>query len=103
MLGEILSGLAIEDSSTDIKTVTERENADTNLTIDKNSELSKLLARDEEQLKTGVIEAEREDTLVEHTNSHDRNRIALGNKNRLLWTKHIKQQQERDKDKGMSI
>ncbi|WP_255586032.1 hypothetical protein [Wolbachia endosymbiont of Mansonella perstans] len=33
----------------------ERKNADTNLTIDRNSELSKLLARDEEQLKTGVM------------------------------------------------
>jgi hypothetical protein len=87
----------LQDSSTDIKTVAERENADTNLTIDKNSELSKLLARDEEQLKTGVIEAEREDTLVEHTNSHDRNRIALANRNRkLLWTEHVAKQQAKE-------
>ncbi|MDR1139653.1 MAG: hypothetical protein LBJ80_00760 [Rickettsiales bacterium] len=98
----LLEDKLLQDSSTDIKTVAKRENSDTNLTIDKNSELSKLLARDEEQLKTGVIEAEREDTLVEHTNSHDRNRIALANRNRkLLWTEHIKQQQE--KDKGVSI
>ncbi|MDR2548117.1 MAG: hypothetical protein LBC34_01245 [Rickettsiales bacterium] len=98
----LLEAGLLKDDSTDIKTMAKRENADTNLTIDKNSELSKLLARDEEQLKTGVIEAEREDTLVEHTNSHDRNRIALANRNRkLLWTEHIKQQQERDK--GVSI
>ncbi|MDR2978653.1 MAG: hypothetical protein LBU56_04620 [Rickettsiales bacterium] len=88
----------LKDSSADIKTVTEQENSDTNLTIDKNSELSKLLARDEEQLKTGVIEAEREDTsLVEHTNSHDRNRIALANRNRkLLWTEHVAKQQAKE-------
>ncbi|MGL9688976.1 MAG: hypothetical protein ACR5K6_04450 [Wolbachia sp.] len=79
----------------------ERENADTNLTIDKNSNLHRLLEKDVAQLKVGVIEEERDSTLVEHTNSHDRNRIALGNKNRLLWTKYIKQQQE--KNKGVSI
>ncbi|MDG7052767.1 MAG: hypothetical protein LKM45_02665 [Wolbachia endosymbiont of Alcedoecus sp.] len=95
----------LKDNSTDVKKVAERENADTNLTIDKNSNLHRLLEKDVAQLKTGVIEEEREDTLVEHTNSHDRNRIALANRNRkLLWTKHVAEsQQEKDKGKGISI
>ncbi|MGL9717716.1 MAG: hypothetical protein ACR5K9_03340 [Wolbachia sp.] len=92
----------LKDDSTDVKKVAERESAGTNQVIDKNSDLSKILEKDEEQLKVGVIEEEREDTLAEHINSHDRNRIALSNKNRLLWTKHVKQQQE-NKDKGISI
>ncbi|MGL9703117.1 hypothetical protein [Wolbachia endosymbiont of Cimex lectularius] len=97
----LLADGLLKDNSTDVKKVAERENADTNLTIDKNSNLHRLLEKDVAQLKVGVIEEERDSTLVEHTNSHDRNRIALGNKNRLLWTKYIKQQQE--KDKGVSI
>ncbi|WCR58736.1 MAG: hypothetical protein PG978_000150 [Wolbachia endosymbiont of Ctenocephalides felis wCfeF] len=98
----LLADGLLKDNSTDVKKVAERENADTNLTIDKNSNLHRLLEKDVARLKAGVIEEEREDTLVEHTNSHDRNRIALANRNRkLLWTEHIKQQQERDK--GVSI
>ncbi|QOD38751.1 WH2 domain-containing protein [Candidatus Wolbachia massiliensis] len=93
----------LKDNSTDVKTATEQENNDTNPTTDENSKLHKLLEQDKAQLKVGVIEEEREDTLVERTNSHDRNRIALGNKNRLLWTKHVKQQQEKERDKGVSI
>ncbi|NSM56129.1 hypothetical protein HET73_00075 [Wolbachia endosymbiont of Atemnus politus] len=95
----------LKDNSTDVKKVAERENANTNPTVDKNSELYKLLEKDEAQLKAGVIEEEREDTLAEHTNSHDRNRIALANRNRkLLWTKHVTEsQQEKGKDKGISI
>lgn len=98
----LLEPRLLKDDSTDVKKVAERENADTNLTIDKNSNLHRLLEKDVARLKAGVIEEEREDTLVEHTNSHDRNRIALANRNRkLLWTEYIKQQQE--KDKGMLI
>ncbi|NUX01428.1 hypothetical protein GO685_02780 [Wolbachia endosymbiont of Madathamugadia hiepei] len=98
----LLADGLLKDNSTDVKKVAERENADTDLTIDKNSNLHRLLEKDVARLEAGVIEEEREDTLVEHTNSRNRNRIALANRNRkLLWTEHIKQQQE--KDKGMSI
>ncbi|MFP3035954.1 MAG: hypothetical protein ACEY3A_02940 [Wolbachia sp.] len=99
----LLADGLLKDNSTDIKKVAERGNVDTNLTIDKNSNLHRLLEKDVAQLKVGVIKEEREDTPAEHTGSHDRNRIALGNKNRLLWTKHVKQQQEKDKDTGVSI
>jgi hypothetical protein len=92
----------LKDSLTDVKTVAEQENADTNLTIDKNRELSKLLEKDETQLKVGVIEEEREDTLAEHTNSHDRNRIALANRNKrpLGWAKRIAESQQEKDTKG---
>ncbi|AZU37105.1 hypothetical protein BBB02_00370 [Wolbachia endosymbiont of Bemisia tabaci] len=81
--------------------VAEQENDNTNLTIDKNSELYKLLEKDAAQLKAG-IEEERKDTLTERNDSPDRNRIALANKNKkLLWIKLIAEQQE--KDDGISI
>ncbi|MDM8335666.1 hypothetical protein QUS22_04685, partial [Wolbachia pipientis] len=92
----------LKDNSTDVKKVAEREDTDTKSTIDKKLNLHKLLKKDEVQLKIGIIEKEREDTLVEHTNSHDSNRTALGNKNRrLLWTKYIAEQQEKN-TKGAS-
>ncbi|WCR57539.1 hypothetical protein [Wolbachia endosymbiont of Ctenocephalides felis wCfeJ] len=93
----------LKDDSTNVKKVTEQENTDTNPATDKNRELHKLLEKDAAQLKVGVIEEEKEDTPTEYISSHDRNRIALSNKNKLLWTKHVKQQQEKDKDKGVSI
>ncbi|MDX5462034.1 MAG: hypothetical protein O7157_00420 [Wolbachia endosymbiont of Tetragnatha montana] len=102
----LLAAGLLKDSSTDVKTVAERENADTNPTVDKNSELYKLLEKDEAQLKAGVIEEERGDTLTEHTDGYDRNRIALANRNRrpLDWTKRIAEsQQEKDIKKGISI
>ncbi|WP_065106745.1 hypothetical protein [Wolbachia endosymbiont of Nomada ferruginata] len=88
------------------KTVAERENADTNPTVDKNSELYKLLEKDEAQLKAGVIEEERGDTLTEHTDGYDRNRIALANRNKrpLDWAKQVAEsQQKKDTNKGISI
>ncbi|WP_353287759.1 hypothetical protein [Wolbachia endosymbiont (group B) of Gerris lacustris] len=82
--------------------VAEQENDNTNLTIDKNSELYKLLEKDAAQLKAGIVEEERKDTLTERNDSPDRNRIALANKNRkLLWTKRIADKQE--KNDGISI
>lgn len=81
--------------------VAEQENDNTNLTIDKNSELYKLLEKDSVQLKAGIVE-ERKDTLTERNDSPDRNRIALANKNKkLLWIKRIAEQKE--KDDGISI
>ncbi|MGL9725201.1 MAG: hypothetical protein ACR5KV_00115 [Wolbachia sp.] len=95
----LLEAGLLKDSSIDIKIATERENNDTNSTIDKNSKLYKLLEKDITQLKTGVIEEEREDALTEHIDSPDRNRVALTNKNRkLLWIKRIAGQQEKDDD-----
>ncbi|GFQ86047.1 uncharacterized protein TNCT_567291 [Trichonephila clavata] len=81
--------------------VAEQENDNTNLTIDKNSELYKLLEKDAAQLKVGAIEEERKDTLTEHTDSYDRNRIALGNRNKrpLDWAKRIAESQEKDTNK----
>ncbi|MCA7010763.1 hypothetical protein [Wolbachia endosymbiont of Tribolium confusum] len=77
--------------------VAEQENDNTNLTIDKNSELYKLLEKDAAQLKAGIVEEERKDTLTERNDSPDRNRIALANKNKkLLWIKRIAEQQEKD-------
>ncbi|WP_434732116.1 hypothetical protein [Wolbachia endosymbiont of Zygogramma bicolorata] len=102
----LLAAGLLKDSSTDIKTVAEQENNDTNSIVDKNSNLYKLLEKDEAQLKIGVIEEERKDTLTEHTDSYDRNRIALGNRNKrpLDWTKRIAEsQQEKDTNKGISI
>ncbi|WP_353279251.1 hypothetical protein [Wolbachia endosymbiont (group B) of Xanthorhoe designata] len=82
--------------------VAEQENDNTNLTIDKNSELYKLLEKDAVQLKAGIVEGERKDTLTERNDNPDRNRIALANKNKkLLWIKRIAEQQE--KDDGISI
>ncbi|WP_375138147.1 MULTISPECIES: hypothetical protein [Wolbachia] len=86
--------------------VAEQENDNTNLTIDKNSELYKLLEKDAAQLKVGVIEEEREerkDTLTEHTDSYDRNRIALANRNKrpLGWAKRIAESQEKDTNKSI--
>ncbi|WP_246039492.1 hypothetical protein [Wolbachia endosymbiont of Carposina sasakii] len=84
----------------------ERENNDTNPTVDKNSELYKLLEKDEAQLKAGVIEEERGDTLTEHTDGYDRNRIALANRNKrpLDWAKQVAEsQQKKDTNKGISI
>jgi len=83
--------------------VAEQENDNTNLTIDKNSELYKLLEKDSAQLKVGVIEEERKDTLTEHTDSYDRNRIALGNRNKrpLDWAKRIAESQEKDTNKSI--
>ncbi|WP_353274721.1 hypothetical protein [Wolbachia endosymbiont (group B) of Hofmannophila pseudospretella] len=82
--------------------VAEQENDNTNLTIDKNSELYKLLEKDAVQLKAGIVEEERKDTLTERNDNPDRNRIALANKNKkLLWIKRIAEQQE--KDDGISI
>ncbi|BEP32302.1 MAG: hypothetical protein WBIAU2_05290 [Wolbachia endosymbiont of Drosophila biauraria] len=88
------------------KTVAERENNDTNPTVDKNSELYKLLEKDEAQLKAGVIEEERGDTLTERTDGYDRNRIALANRNKrpLDWAKQVAEsQQKKDTNKGISI
>ncbi|WP_425385903.1 hypothetical protein [Wolbachia endosymbiont (group A) of Barypeithes pellucidus] len=102
----LLAAGLLKDSSTDVKTVAERENADTSPTVDKNSELYKLLEKDKIQLEVGVIKEEREDTLTEHTDSCDRDRIALGNRNKrpLDWTKRIAEsQQEKDTNKGISI
>ncbi|MCM1001060.1 MAG: hypothetical protein KTV72_01835 [Wolbachia endosymbiont of Melophagus ovinus] len=99
----LLADGLLKDNSTDVKKVAERENVDTNLTIDKNSNLHRLLEKDVAQLEVGVIEEERDSTLVEHNNSHDRNRIALANRNRKLpWTKHVAESQQ-EKDKGISI
>lgn len=83
--------------------VAEQENDNTNLTIDKNSELYKLLEKDAAQLKVEVIEEERKDTLTEHTDSYDRNRIALGNRNKrpLGWAKRIAESQEKDTNKSI--
>ncbi|AAW70784.1 hypothetical protein EJB10_03145 [Wolbachia endosymbiont of Brugia malayi] len=92
----------LKDSSTDIRKAIERKNAHTSPTTDKNSELYKLLEKDKTQLKVRVIEKVVEGASAKHTDNYDRNRITLGNKNRkLLWTKHVKQQQE--KGKGISI
>lgn len=100
----------LKDNSTDVKTVAEQENNDTNPTVDKNSELYKLLEKDEAQLKIGVIEEERKDTLTEHTDSRDRNRVALSNELRKLskqinqpWAKQVAEpQQEKNTNKGIS-
>ncbi|WP_108784034.1 hypothetical protein [Wolbachia endosymbiont of Bemisia tabaci] len=78
----------------------EQENDNTNLTIDKNSELYKLLEKDAAQLKAG-IEEERKDTLTERNDSPDRNRIALANRNRI-WAKLIAEEKQK-KDSGISI
>ncbi|QJT93930.1 hypothetical protein HGO53_00110 [Wolbachia endosymbiont of Diaphorina citri] len=78
----------------------EQENDNTNLTIDKNSELCKLLEKDAAQLKAG-IEEERKDTLTERNDSPDRNRIALANRNRI-WAKLIAEEKQK-KDSGISI
>ncbi|UPA55244.1 hypothetical protein MWH06_00830 [Wolbachia pipientis] len=93
----------LKDNSTDIKTVAEQENNDTNSIVDKNSNLYKLLEKDAAQLKVGVIEEERKDTLTEHTDSYDRNRIALGNRNKrpLDWAKRIAESQEKDTNKSI--
>ncbi|WP_341818446.1 hypothetical protein [Wolbachia endosymbiont (group B) of Ennomos erosarius] len=102
----LLAAWLLKDSSTDVKTVAERENPDTSPTVDKNSELYKLLEKDKIQLEVGVIKEEREDTLTEHTDSYDRDRIALGNRNKrpLDWTKRIAEsQQKKDTNKGISI
>ncbi|MCX3065632.1 hypothetical protein [Wolbachia endosymbiont of Drosophila pseudotakahashii] len=102
----LLAAGLLKDSSTDVKTVAERENADTNPTVDKNSELYKLLEKDEAQLKAGVIEEERGDTLTEHTDGYDRNRIALANRNKrpLDWAKQVAEsQQKKDTNKGILI
>ncbi|WP_265032754.1 hypothetical protein [Wolbachia endosymbiont (group A) of Sicus ferrugineus] len=99
----LLAAGLLKDSSTDIKTVAEQENNDTNSIVDKNSNLYKLLEKDEAQLKIGVIEEERKDTLTEHTDSYDRNRIALGNRNKrpLDWAKRIAESQEKDINKSI--
>ncbi|XCA32976.1 MAG: hypothetical protein ABS808_04130 [Wolbachia endosymbiont of Polyergus mexicanus] len=99
----LLAAGLLKDSSTDIKTVAKQENNDTNSIVDKNSNLYKLLEKDEAQLKVGVIEEERKDTLTEHTDSYDRNRIALGNRNKrpLGWTKRIAESQEKDTNKSI--
>ncbi|MGL9757617.1 MAG: hypothetical protein ACR5LA_01895 [Wolbachia sp.] len=79
----------------------EQENDNTNLTIDKNSELYKLLEKDAAQLKAGIVEEERKDTLTERNDSPDRNRIALANRNRI-WAKLIAEEKQK-KDSGISI
>ncbi|MFV0948874.1 hypothetical protein [Wolbachia endosymbiont of Nasonia giraulti] len=79
----------------------EQENDNTNLTIDKNSELYKLLEKDAAQLKAGIVEEERKDTLTERNDSPDRNRIALANRNRI-WAKLIAEEKQK-KDNGISI
>ncbi|WP_039950318.1 hypothetical protein, partial [Wolbachia pipientis] len=76
----------------------EQENDNTNLTIDKNSELYKLLEKDAAQLKAGIVEEERKDTLTERNDSPDRNRIALANRNRI-WAKLIAEEKQK-KDNG---
>ncbi|MHC3898289.1 UNVERIFIED_CONTAM: hypothetical protein LBW93_05285 [Wolbachia endosymbiont of Nasonia longicornis] len=81
--------------------VAEQENDNTNLTIDKNSELYKLLEKDAAQLKAGIVEEERKDTLTERNDSPDRNRIALANRNRI-WAKLIAEEKQK-KDNGISI
>ncbi|MFP3019874.1 hypothetical protein [Wolbachia endosymbiont (group A) of Pogonocherus hispidulus] len=93
----------LKDGLANVKTVAEQENNDTNSTVDKNSNLYKLLEKDEAQLKIGVIEEERKDTLTEHTDSYDRNRIALGNRNKrpLDWAKRIAESQEKDTNKSI--
>ncbi|WP_353276411.1 hypothetical protein [Wolbachia endosymbiont (group B) of Villa cingulata] len=78
----------------------EQENDNTNLTIDKNSELYKLLEKDAAQLKAGIVEEERKDTLTERNDSPDRNRIALANRNRI-WAKLIAEEKQK-KDSGIS-
>ncbi|QBB83935.1 MULTISPECIES: hypothetical protein [Wolbachia] len=78
----------------------EQENDNTNLTIDKNSELYKLLEKDAAQLKAGIVEEERKDTLTERNDSPDRNRIALANRNRI-WAKLIAEEKQK-KDNGIS-
>lgn len=96
----------LKDGLADVKTVAEQKNADTNLTIDNSSNLYKLLEKDEAQLKAGVIEEERGDTLTEHTDGYDRNRIALANRNKrpLDWAKQVAEsQQKKDTNKGISI
>ncbi|WP_353270275.1 hypothetical protein [Wolbachia endosymbiont (group A) of Myopa testacea] len=99
----LLAAGLLKDSSTDVKTVAEQENNDTNSIVDKNSNLYKLLEKDEAQLKIGVIEEERKDTLTEYTDSYDRNRIALGNRNKrpLDWAKRIAESQEKDTNKSI--
>ncbi len=74
-----------------------------NKKIDKNSNLYKLLEEDGAQLKIGVIEEERKDTLTEHTDSYDRNGIALSNRNKrpLGWAKRIAESQEKDTSKSI--
>lgn len=79
----------------------EQENDNTNLAIDKNSELYKLLEKDAAQLKAGIVEEERKDTLTERNDSPDRNRIALANRNRI-WAKLIAEEKQK-KDSGISI
>lgn len=93
----------LKDGLANVKTVAEQENNDTNPTVDKNSELYKLLEKDAAQLKVEVIEEERKDTLTEHTDSYDRNRIALGNRNKrpLDWAKRIAESQEKDTNKSI--
>ncbi|WP_353280962.1 hypothetical protein [Wolbachia endosymbiont (group B) of Tholera decimalis] len=81
--------------------VAEQENDNTNLTIDKNSELYKLLEKDAAQLKAGIVEEERKDTLTERNDSPDRNRIVLANRNRI-WAKLIAEEKQK-KDSGISI
>ncbi|WP_265036099.1 hypothetical protein [Wolbachia endosymbiont (group A) of Anomoia purmunda] len=96
----------LKDGLADVQTVAEQKNADTNLTIDNSSNLYKLLEKDEAQLKAGVIEEERGDTLTEHTDGYDRNRIALANRNKrpLDWAKQVAEsQQKKDTNKGISI
>ncbi|UIP92916.1 hypothetical protein JSQ73_000830 [Wolbachia endosymbiont of Anopheles demeilloni] len=79
----------------------EQENDNTNLTIDKNSELYKLLEKDAAQLKAEIVEEERKDTLTERNDSPDRDRIALANRNRI-WDKLIAEEKQK-KDNGISI
>lgn len=79
----------------------EQENDNTNLAIDKNSELYKLLEKDAAQLKARIVEEERKDTLTERNDSPDRNRIALANRNRI-WAKLIAEEKQK-KDSGISI
>ncbi|OCA06126.1 hypothetical protein [Wolbachia endosymbiont of Trichogramma pretiosum] len=79
----------------------EQENDNTNLTIDKNSELYKLIEKDAAQLKAGIVEEERKVTLTESNDSTDRNRIALANRNRI-WAKLIAEEKQK-KDSGISI
>lgn len=71
------------------------------LTIDKNSELYKLLEKYAAQLKAGIVEEERKDTLTECNDSPDRNRIALANRNRI-WAKLIAEEKQK-KDNGIKL
>ncbi|MGL9759480.1 MAG: hypothetical protein ACR5LA_12390, partial [Wolbachia sp.] len=96
----------LKDGLADVKKVAEQEDTGTNQAIDKNSDLSKILEKDAAQLKVGVIEEEREGTSAEHTDSYDRNRVALGNRNKrpLNWAKQVADsQQKKDTKKGISI